>query len=233
METRNQFKKLRYDNDKTWKANMSQRQLGKELGLGYSTICKLEKEGSETASVSSIMAYKKYFLEKRQEDICYEYFMGEIPTRQIKYHELGKLFPFEDSFYNNLSQLLEMDKGNRFIEFMLSALLDNPKELFNVLITMFNALYKIDSINQDTTLSANKKTELIRMQEYIYNQTTINFLENQIMPLLKIPFEAHNAQLENEAEQTKEIIETISHESTEPITVTVKSIELVPQDEEI
>ena len=57
--------------------------------------------------------------------------MEETETKSQKYYELGKLFPFDDNFYNNLSQLLKLDKGNHFAEFMLSALLHNPQELFN------------------------------------------------------------------------------------------------------
>ena len=104
MEDRNNYKKLRFDNDKTWKPNITQRELADKLGLGFSTICKLEKEGCNTASVSTIKAYKEYFLKEKHEDICYEYFMEETETKSKKYYELGKLFPFDDSFYNNLSQ---------------------------------------------------------------------------------------------------------------------------------
>ena len=42
--------------------------------------------------------------------------MEETATKNKKYYELGKLFPFDDSFYKNLSQLLELDSGNHMIE---------------------------------------------------------------------------------------------------------------------
>ena len=231
MEDRNNYKKLRFDNDKTWKPNITQRELADKLGLGFSTICKLEKEGCNTASVSTIKAYKEYFLNEKQEDICYEYFMEETETKSKKYYELGKLFPFDDNFYNNLSQLLKMDKSNHFAEFMLSALLHNPQELFNALITIFNTLYKINNIQQDNSLSANEKTELIKMQEYIFNQSTIDYLENSLMPLLQRGFEWKNEHLTNEAIATQlEMNEADFEDNNTPISVDITAITPLEND---
>lgn len=214
MDDRNQFKKLRFDNDKTWKPNITQRELADKLGLAFSTICKLEKEGCDTSSVSTIKAYRDYFLKEKQEDICYEYFMGEVETRKIKYHELGKLFPFDDNFYYNLQELVSLDENNHFVEFMLSALLHNPQELFTTLNTIFNTLYKINHIQQDKTLTSSEKTELVKMQEYIFNQSTIDFLENTIMPLLQIGFNEKNEQLANESLATQEMLNELAIEDT-------------------
>lgn len=96
MAERNNYAKLRYDNDTTWKPNISQRDLADEIGIAFSTISKLEREGCDTTTVSTVKAYRNYFLEKRNEDICYEYFMEETATKHKKYYELGKLFPFDD-----------------------------------------------------------------------------------------------------------------------------------------
>lgn len=81
MGERNNYAKLRYDNDTTWKPNISQRDLADEIGIAFSTISKLEREGCDTATVSTVKAYRNYFLEKRNEDICYEYFMEETATK--------------------------------------------------------------------------------------------------------------------------------------------------------
>lgn len=209
MDDRNQFKKLRYDNDKTWKPNITQRELADKLGLGFSTICKLEKEGCDTASVSTIKAYRDNI-----PNLSYEYLFGEVPTRDNKYYELGKLFPFDDNFYNNLQELLSLDENNHFVEFMLSALLHHPQELFTTLNTIFNTLYKINHIQQDKTISSSEKTELVKMQEYIFNQSTIDFLENTIMPLLQIGFNEKNEQLANESLATQEMLNELDIDDT-------------------
>ena len=38
MAERNNYAKLRYDNDTTWKPNISQRDLADEIGIAFSTI---------------------------------------------------------------------------------------------------------------------------------------------------------------------------------------------------
>ena len=114
---------------------------------------------------------------------------------------------------------------------MLSALLHNPQELFNTLITIFNALYKINNIQQDSSLSADKKTELIKMQEYIFNQSTIDYLENSLMPLLQRGFEWKNEQLANDALATQqEMTEMDFEDNTTPISVNINVITPLKND---
>lgn len=228
MEDRNQFKKLRFDNDNAFNTNISQRDLAEQTGLGFSTISKIEKEGCDTAAVSTIKAYRNYFKDKKQETICYDYLMGEVATRDIKYHALGELFPFDDAFYNNLEELLKLDAGNHFIERMLSALLHHPEALFTELITVFNALYKINHIQQDKTLSASEKTEMVKVQEYIFNQSTIEFLEGTIMPVLQRGFQERDAQLSAEAEHTQEQVQELSPADDPAATVTVTIMDVSP-----
>ena len=150
--------------------------------------------------------------------------MGETKTRDKKYHTLGELFPFDDSFYNNLTQLLEMDKDNHFVELMLSALLYNPNELFYTLITIFNTLYEINHIQQRTDLSVSAKNEKIKMQEYIFNQSTIEFLENKVMPLLQRAFQANEEQLANEASATQLSLNKLDLYDNNSVSVTVEPI---------
>ena len=230
MEDRNQFKKLRFDDDNAFNTNISQRDLAEQLGLGYATISKIEKDGCDTATVSTVKAYRNYFREKRQETICYDYLMGEVATRDIKYHTLGELFPFDDAFYKNLEQLLAMDKGNHFIERMLSALLHHPQALSNALVTIFNALYKINHIQQDKSLSTSEKTEMVKMQEYIFNQSTIEFLEGTIMPSLQRGFAERDAQLAQEAKHTQELIDGLSEMDATTASVTVKDATLIQNE---
>ena len=227
MGERNNYAKLRYDNDTTWKPNISQRDLADEIGIAFSTISKLEREGCDTATVSTVKAYRNYFLEKRNEDICYEYFMEETATKHKKYYELGKLFPFDDSFYKNLSQLLELDSGNHLIELMLSALLSNPHELFNALVTIYNSLYKINDIRQNKELSATEKTSMLKIQEYVFSQTTIEYLENILMPVLHSAFEETNDFKAEEALITQqELDELNSGDTVSPVSAIVNIVEV-------
>ena len=227
MGERNNYAKLRYDNDTTWKPNISQRDLADKIGIAFSTISKLEREGCDTATVSTIKAYKNYFSEEQNEDICYEYFMEETATKNKKYYELGKLFPFDDTFYKNLSQLLELDSGNHMIERMLSALLSNPHELFNALVTIYNSLYQINDIRQNKELSATEKTRMLKIQEYVFSQTTIEYLENILIPVLHRAFEETNDYKAEEAIITQqELDELNSNDTVSPVSAIVNIIEV-------
>lgn len=217
----NHFKQLRFKDKYCLHRLMTIDEMAELTGLRKSTISKIENNGVDSVNVATLRAYHDNL-----KNVSYEYLMGDVETKDKKYHALGELFPFDDCFYNNLTQLLEMDKDNHMIETMLFALLSNPQELFNFLVITFNALYKIDNIQQDSTLSASTKTETIKMQEYIYNQTTINFLENHIMPLLKHAFAYKNTQLEHEAQETEEFMDTYSSDNA--VTVAVQSIEPIP-----
>ena len=214
----NHFKQLRFKDKYCLHRIMTIDEMSELTGLKKSTISKIENNGVDSVNVATLRAYYDNL-----ENVSYEYLMGDVETKDKKYHALGELFPFDDCFYNNLTQLLEMDKENHMIETMLFALLSNPQELFNFLVVTFNALYKIDNIQKDSTLSASTKTETIKMQEYIYNQTTINFLENHIMPLLTHAFAYKNAQLEQEAQETEVFMDTYSDDNA--VTATVHSIE--------
>ena len=224
MAERNNYAKLRYDNDTTWKPNISQRDLADEIGIAFSTISKLEREGCDTATVSTVKAYRNYFLEKCNEDICYEYFMEETATKHKKYYELGKLFPFDDTFYKNLSQLLELDSGNHLIELMLSALLSNPHELFYALVTIYNSLYKINDIQHNKEISTSEKTAMIKTQEYVFSQTTIEYLENNLMPILHRAFEETNDYKEYEAQITQQELTELNSDDT--VSAVINSVEV-------
>jgi transcriptional regulator with XRE-family HTH domain len=206
---RNQFKRLRYKHSLALDPEITLREMAEMTGLSPSAISKVERKGGDNTTISTIKAYRDNI-----PNLSYEYLFGEVPTRENKYYELGKLFPFDDNFYNNLQELLSLDENNHFVEFMLSALLHHPQELFTTLNTIFNTLYKINHIQQDKTLSSSEKTELVKMQEYIFNQSTIDFLENTIMPLLPRLFEEKNEQLANESLATQEMLNELDIDDT-------------------
>lgn len=219
----NRFKQLRYKDSYCTHRIKTIDEMAEITGLRKSTISKIENDGVDSVNVATLRAYHDNL-----ENVSYEYLMGDVPTKEKKYHKLGELFPFDDNFYHNLQQLLDLDKDNHFVEYMLNALLSNPEELFNFLITIFNALYDINLIKEDTELPKSAKTKQIKMQEYVFNQSTIEFLENSVMPLLKYGFNQENLRRENERTATEQILlETDLSEHTENPTGTNVNITLV------
>lgn len=218
----NRFKQLRYEDKYCTHRIYTLDEMSEITGLNKSTISKIENNGVDNLNASTLRAYHD-----KLKNVSYEYLMGDVPTREKKYYKLGRLFPFDDSFYQHLKELLALDdKDNHFVEFMLASLLRNPQELFNALITIFNTLYKINNIQHDNSLPDNEKTEMIKMQEYIFNQSTIDYLENTLMPLLQKGFEWKNEQLMNETTTTQEIINELTSEddNSTPAIVTVTAV---------
>ncbi|MDE7332321.1 MAG: helix-turn-helix domain-containing protein [Lachnospiraceae bacterium] len=216
----NPFKELRYSDNLTHEEIISQKEVAARTGLSTSAVSKIEQPGSNPRLLT-IKDYHKAFPE-----VSYEYLMGETATKDAKYHAIGEIFPFDDSFYNNLKQLLELDSGNQFVEYMLSALLYNPQALYTALITVFDTLYQINNIQQNKELSSSDKAKMSKMHEYIFSQSVIDYLENNVMPLLGRGFEAKNKYLSNEAQDTEKAIREL-YSGTES-SVTVENIKVTP-----
>ena len=215
----NPFKELRYSDNLTHEEIISQKEVAVRTGLSTSAVSQIERTGK--VNMDSLKLYHKAF-----PDISYEYLMGETATKDVKYHTLGELFPFDDSFYKNLEQLLELDKGNHFVEYMLSALLYNPQALYTVLIVMFDTLYQINNIQQDKELSSSAKSEMSKMHEYVFSQSVIEYLKNTVMPLLGRGFEAKEDYLGNVKEDTEKTMREL-YSGTES-SVTVENIKVTP-----
>lgn len=216
----NSFKELRYSDNLTHEEIISQKEVAARTGLSTSAVSKIEQPDSNPRLLT-IKDYHKAFPE-----VSYEFLMGETATKDVKYHALGELFPFDDSFYKNLEQLLELDKGNHFVEYMLSALLFNPQALYTALIVMFDTLYQINNIQQDKELSSSAKSEMSKMHEYIFSQSVIEYLENNVMPLLGRAFEAKEGYLGNVKEDTEKTMRKL-YNGTES-SVTVENIKVTP-----
>lgn len=219
----NHFKLLRYDSKHSLVPHTTIREMSAKVKLSPSTIAKLEREDWHSATATSIKSYH----DGEGVNASYEYLFGETETKNKKYYELGKLFPFDDTFYTHLEQLLALEeKDNHFIEYMLSTLIYNPQEAFVILTTIFNALYKIHTIQNDTRLSSSEKNAMIKTEEYIFNQSTIEYLENHVMPLLEKMFILKNSQLANEAEATQAELDEVDDIDIypAPITITATSV---------
>lgn len=202
----NNFKLLRYKDKNAWDPIYTIREMVDMTGLAASTISKIEREDWRSATATTIKAYHDI----KDMDISYEYLFGESNTKAKEYSELGKQFPFDDSFYNHLKELLALDEeNNHFVEYMLSALIYNPHEMFEALKTIYKTLYKIHSVQNDKSLSTTDKDSIIKMQEYIFNQSTINYLEHTVMPLLVKGFKLYNDQLADESARTQKALDNL------------------------
>lgn len=113
------------------------------------------------------------------------------------------------------------------IELMLSALLSNPHELFNALVTIYNSLYQINDIRQNKELSATEKTSMLKIQEYVFSQTTIEYLENILMPVLHRAFEETNDYKADEAIITQQELDELNSDDTvSPVSAIVNTAEV-------
>ena len=67
---------------------------------------------------------------------------------------------------------------------------------------------------------------MIKTQEYIFNQSTIEYLENNIMPLLEKMFEFKKSQLACVTEQTQDEVNELDDSDlySAPITITATSV---------
>ena len=97
---------------------------------------------------------------------------------------------------------------------MLSALLSNPHELFYALVTIYNSLYKINDIQHNKEISATEKTSMLKIQEYVFSQTTIEYLENILMPVLHRAFEETNDYKADEAKITQQELDELNSDAT-------------------
>lgn len=154
----NRFARLRYKDGATVtdKEEISARKLSKETGLSTGLISKLEKESIEDyregvsgtvppCSTDTLKRYHDYF------GCSYEYLMGETAHKTPEYYNMGKdplLGLFDDSFIDNLKELLKDRESQDFNVFMLHVFMSDPKRLHDFMETVFRYLYDIDMVNQ-------------------------------------------------------------------------------------
>lgn len=106
-------------------------------------------------------------------------------------------------------------------------MLSNPHELFNTLITIYNSLYQINDIRQNKELLATEKTRMLKIQEYVFSQTTIEYLENILIPVLHRAFEETNDYKAEEAIITQQQLDELnSGDTVSPVSAIVNIIEV-------
>lgn len=220
MSDRNQFSKLRYESDLALNPTITQRELAKKLNISNTVIGKLEKHGCDSSCVSTIKAYKKGFLENMNEDISYEYLMGDTETKSPEYAELGKILPFDDSFYDNLKKLTSLDYRNCYIKTLLQALVHDPEGAFRILSTIFKTLYSINYIQREEECSESAKLRLMNVQEDYMIHSITEYLKVSVLPLLQKSFELEEQFLAEDSEDTRIMLQELEDEHCPHIVAT-------------
>ncbi len=196
-KARNRFMRLRYKEGSTITdiPDLSIRQLATELGLSAGAISKLESEsledckGDVPGSVPSCNAATL----KRYHDrfkCSYEYLMGETAHKTPEYYNMGKdpvLGLFDDSFFDNLKELLN-DKGNQqFNLYMLQVFMSDPKRLQDFMEAAFRHLYDIYVINIRNDIKKTDK-ERITAPTWFFLYSLIKEYFEVLIPKLEYEF---------------------------------------------
>ncbi len=199
-KARNRFMRLRYKEGSTITdtPDLSIRQLATELGLSAGAISKLESEsledckGDVPGSVPSCNAATL----KRYHDrfkCSYEYLMGETAHKTPEYYNMGKdpvLGLFDDSFFDNLKELLNDNEYQHFNLYMLQVFMSDPKRLQDFMETAFHYLYNIDVVNRDNDIRKTDR-ERITAPFWFSLYSLIKEYFEALMPKLEYGFRQH------------------------------------------
>ena len=100
-------------------------------------------------------------------------------------------------------------------------------QFFSGTANHINSLYKINDIRQNKELSATEKTRMLKIQEYVFSQTTIEYLENILIPVLHRAFEETNDYKAEEAIITQQQLDELnSGDTVSPVSAIVNIIEV-------
>ena len=208
---RNQFMKLRYHSAKSEYPFISINELADNksknyIGLSKSIIAKLEDVNIDKKNppcrASTLRLYKEYF------DCSYDYLMGDTECKKPEYYNIGKdpvLGLFDDSFYDNLKQLMDNTEFQNFNSYMLQAFMSNPKQLQYLLHTLFLHMYEIHNIEQNNKLKKAEKDVESSYYWFSLNTHIKNYLENTLMQSLKHGFMLHKQTLSCKEEENNRI----------------------------
>jgi len=210
----NRFARLRYKDGATVtdKPTISVRELAKKLGLSAGAISKLETESLEdwhdgkpgTVPPCNAETLKRYH---DKFGCSYEYLIGETAHRTPEYYNMGKdpiLGLFDDSFIDNVKELLGDMEYQRFNVYMLQAFMSNPKSLQFFMETVFYHLYAINQINSDTNIrKAEKDTQTAQLWFSLHTRMK-EYFETCLMSKLNNGFRQHKQQLEEQQLQREQ-----------------------------
>lgn len=196
----NRFARLRYKDGATVtdKEEISARKLSKEIGLSAAKISDLEKEALKdccgdtpgdvpSCRASSLKLYHDYF------GCSYEYLMGETAHKTPEYYNMGKdhvLGLFDDSFIDNLKELLEDGEYQDFNVYMLHVFMSDPKQLQYFMETAFRYLYEISVFKRCNDIKKPDKERLAAPYWFALYTLIREYFET-LMPKLGNGFRQH------------------------------------------
>lgn len=208
---RNRFLRLRYKEGATVTdmPDISASQLAKELGISKAVISKLESESVKDChdgkagdippcKASTLKLYHDHF------GCSYEFLMGETDCKTPEYYSMGKdpvLSLFDDSFFDNVKELLGDMEYQRFNLYMLQAFMSDAKYLQYFMETVFYHLYSINKINNDSSIrKAEKDTQTAQLWFSLHTRMK-EYFETCLMEKLDYGFRQHEQRLAERQQQ--------------------------------
>lgn len=192
---RNQFKRLRYEDNKTWKPTMTIEEVAKKTTLSTSAISKIENEGSASCNVDTIKKYKEAFPEL---ELSYEYLIDGIQAKSQKYAEIGKRFPYNDSFFKTLEQIASNPKYEFDAVNLMNILFADSEEVLLFLRFIFKSLKEINDLKENKKLSKEFKIlEQKKIEFAIASRFNELLTSDKILELLQPVFKLYNDYLAN------------------------------------
>lgn len=199
----NRFKRLRYKDDLCIHRKYTMDELADKLLISKATISHLESSEDYDARVSILKRYKEVF-----PDISYDYMLGAKNTMNKEYSHIEEELPFNNDFYENLSQLFTYEVDNEIgdaqrgeihnfeehvntvLQYMIIGFLNNPEKLRVYLYNIYQSLLDIYILQHPFKPIHTYETEKNMNQEWFnITQTTINMLKETVFPLLFNVFE--------------------------------------------
>lgn len=185
---RNQFKRLRYEDNKTWKPTKTIQEVALLTGLSTSAISKIENEGSASCNINTIKSYKNAF-----PSLSYEYLIDNIEAKDIKNAEIGKRFPYNDTFFQTLENLALEDKNEFNPINLMNILFSDSSSLYSFLRSIFKALRDIDDVKKNKLLPKEyKNLEIKKIEFAISSKFTDLITSDEILQLLQPAFNQYN-----------------------------------------
>lgn len=215
------FSRLRrHDRDVLKKADITVEDLAKKLDISTGTISKLENDCVKgevpPVNASVIKAYKDEF------ECSYEYLMGETQQEKPQYLSVATMLPFsmlQSRDIDNLATVFSDPQYGHLYASVFSALLSKPEALKELIYSLLPAFKKIDSVQNDKTLSKSDKDLIINPIRYTYTNIFAECMEKHFIPEMKNAFSMYDDVLAEEHAQTEMYLSDIP---AEPININIR-----------
>ena len=220
----------RNDRDALKKADITVEELAEKLGISTGVISKLENDSIKGevphVNASVIKAYKDEF------ECSYEYLMGETQQEKPQYLSVATMLPFsmlQSRDIDNLATVFSDPQYGHIYASVFSALLSKPEALKELIYGLLPAFKKIDSVQNDKTLSKSGKDLIINPIRYTYTNMFAEYMEKHFIPEMENTFSMYDDVLAEENAQTETYLSKIP---AEPINISMGEgkVTLTPMD---